>query len=821
MSFLSDIKKRIESDKTSREVLCTEIDNVIKSADFDTDAKEYVTPERVSSIKENLSQVSERAKELSLNFFVSKKPLKKRVKETKILLSELDIRVSNYNALAIRDLVGEAKNLIGNVEGKTLDEQQMACIVKPAKNHLVVAGAGTGKTTTIVGKIKYLLKSGKCKPEDILVLSFTHASAEEMSGRINQETGESIEASTFHKLGLNIITKAKGITPKISKIVLQKFVREQLQKNMDDQKYLWLLCKYFLYNHKYYKSEFDFQNQSEYDEYLKLNQPVTLKGEVVKSYGEMDIANFLYENGIRYEYEKEYEIDTRTAEKAMYYPDFYLPDYRIYIEYFGINEAGEVPSYYSAKDGKNASQLYRESMEWKRKTHKKHGTKLIECFSYERTKGELLSNLEKNLKEAGVEFKPISSNDLWNKIAETNDKDVLVGVSDLMSTIISLVKSNDISFTEVRKMIQDNKRVFYLSGTISIVEPIYNAYQDALKKNDEIDFNDMINFASELVRQGKYVNPYKFVIVDEYQDISKSRYNLLKTLRGSADYELFCVGDDWQSIYRFTGSDMDYILNFEKYWGPTELSKIETTYRFTDSLIGISSDFVMQNPAQIRKNIRGVPSTLGFALGEIKGYTEDTAIQFMLSRIEELPQESSVFFIGRYTFDSRMLSECKDLDCCYDNATGEAKVVYPKRKDLKMQFITAHKSKGLQADYVFIINNKNRGMGFPSKIQDDPMVDLLLEGKEDFPFAEERRLYYVALTRAKKKSYMVVINGNESTFISEMNYRYADELKKEAFTCPICGGKLEKKKGPYGEFFACSNYKITGCSFKRKLSKKN
>ena len=156
----------------------------------------------------------------------------------------------------------------------------------------------------------------------------------------------------------------------------------------------------------------------------------------------------------------------------------------------------------------------------------------------------------------------------------------------------------------------------------------------------------------------------------------------------------------------------------------------------------------------------------------------------------------------------------------YDSATQKAIVVLPARKDLSMEFITAHKSKGLQADYVFIINNREYGMGFPSKIQDDPVVDCLLEGKENYPFAEERRLFYVALTRAKIKTFLVVTEGNVSSFASEMEQEYPNELKKEYYTCPICGGYLEKKSGPYGEFYGCSNYRNTGCSFKRKITKK-
>ncbi len=227
----------------------------------------------------------------------------------------------------------------------------------------------------------------------------------------------------------------------------------------------------------------------------------------------------------------------------------------------------------------------------------------------------------------------------------------------------------------------------------------------------------------------------------------------------------------------------------------------------------------MQNPLQIKKQIRGIRGTGEFALGEIKGYNDEWAIRFMLDRLNELPKNSSVFFLGRYTFDSNLLSDCPDLECHYDNQSGRIIVTYPRRWDLKMCFMTAHGSKGLQADYVFIINNKSRGMGFPSKIQDDPLVSLLLEGKEAYPFGEERRLFYVALTRAKIKTFLVAVNGNESEFVREMEYRYERELKNEPYICPLCGGNLVKRNGPYGEFFGCSNYRSQGCKFKRKIEK--
>ncbi len=729
-------------------------------------------------------------------------------------------RIQQHNNEVANNRILRANELIGDVEGRKLDRQQMICIVKEAHNHLVIAGAGTGKTTTVVGKIKYLLKSERCRPEDILVLSFTKASAKEMCERIRLETGEDIDTSTFHKLGLNIISKVDGVKPKITQLNLSSFIKTQVQNQMQSAGYLSLLSAYLLFNRVVAKSEFEFKTESEYRDYLSMNPPTTINNEVVKSYGEMDIANFLTQNGIRYIYEHPYKLDTRTSEYSQYYPDFYLPDYNIYIEYFGIDREGKVPSYFKAKKGLSATEEYQASMKWKRQLHSENHTTLVECFAYEKFEGILLDALEKKLKNLFVEMKPKTTQELWEQVSLEGNS-VLDGIVELFETLINLIKSNGYDIATVRS--RNVVGVHYQSNNmiLSLLEPIFNAYCTYLKEHGEIDFNDMINLSAQYVQQGKFSSPYKFVIVDEYQDISKARFGLLNSLRRSRDFELFCVGDDWQSIYRFTGSDIGYILNFEKYWGATEISKIETTYRFSQTLIGISSGFVMRNPAQIKKVIKGKPDEVGFPFGEISGYNERYAIEFMVEKLNDLPKGSSVFFIGRYSFDNKLLSDCGMLDLRYNNTEDTKEIIYRKRPDLKMSFITAHRSKGLQADYVFIINNKKSRMGFPSKIQDSPILNLLLENCEQFPYAEERRLYYVSLTRAKKKTYIVTINGKESEFAMELKKQYGDEIKSEQFTCPECGGRLIKRTGKYGDFFGCSNYSTKGCKYTRKIMSHN
>ncbi len=703
------------------------------------------------------------------------------------------------------------------VEGKNLDEQQLKAIAKDETNHLILAGAGTGKTTTIVGFIKYLTKCENIDPKNILVLSYTNASAAEMAERIEKEIGCKFDASTFHKLGMNIITAVEKRKPTIYSDNFNQFVKDTIGKlATEDKTYFAKMCSYLVF-YSNDKSEFEFTNDDEYREYLRANPPTTLKGETVKSYGEMQIANFLLVNGINYEYESMYKFDTATEEYSQYKPDFYLPDDDLYIEYFGVDRNGNVASYFKDRNGMSASEAYNEGMMWKRKTHKENHTKMIECFAYEHFENILLGNLKKHLVENKVNFSPLSFDEIWNMTGKDNT-DRLV---ELFCTIINLMKNNAIGFEELRERNGTLERPLRLDIIIDIVKPIYETYEKMLQETRQIDFNDMINKAAAYISEGKYKHDYKYVIVDEYQDIAQSRYRLLYDMRNQKDYKLFCVGDDWQSIYRFSGSDIGFILNFEKYWGPTEVDRIETTYRFSQSLIDLSGTFVMKNPHQIKKSlVSGNDSDFGFSAEEIQGYNEKLAIQFMENKVAELPKGASVLFLGRYNFDVKTL-EGSHFRYQYSNVDNKIHVSLYKRQDLNITYMTAHGSKGLQADYVFILNNKNKGMGFPSKISDAPILQLLLDDSDNYPFSEERRLFYVAMTRAKKKAYFVTVKGNESAFISEIKGSFGKEMKNEQYRCPNCGGRLIRKSGPYGEFFGCENYSTTGCKYIRKIQKVN
>ena len=494
-TFSVEIKRALEEEK-----------------DFWKNPSEFVEPCEVAAFRERWGSAYHTAKkwaEKRLLISPSDRRMRKEAQEFVDVYDGLPGKMHKQNdQLAEKKAAGIAKQILP-VEGRDLDAQQMRCIAKDVRNHLVLAGAGTGKTTTIIGYIKYLLKEKRSIPEEILVLSFTNASATEMSERLQKEIGMPVEAKTFHKLGLDIITAVEGKKPKVFAADIRQFIRKQLDILIEDKSYLRKLNSYLIFQGAAQKSEFDFSSQEEYGTYLSYNPPVTINGERVKSYGELEIANFLMQNGIAYEYEKEYPVDTRTSEYGQYHPDFYLPEEDLYIEYFGINRNGEVPSWFSGKGEKTAKELYQDGMKWKRQLHKEQGSQLIEVYGYEMLEGILLTCLEKRLLDAGVMLHPLEPEIVWEKIAGGKNQRI-DRIAEFFGTVITLTKSNNCTLEDVRKRNEEYKKSRHIDQVLDLVEPVYNKYQKALEEQGGIDFNDMINRAAAYVEDRKYVSPYQY-----------------------------------------------------------------------------------------------------------------------------------------------------------------------------------------------------------------------------------------------------------------------------------------------------------------------
>lgn len=647
----------------------------------------------------------------------------------------------------------DKKNIPNNVD-------QLNAIASDEDNTLVVAGAGTGKTTTILGKLVYLVKHQNIDPRDILVLSFTEKAVEELTNRISTKLEEvHVNVKTFHSFGRHIITQALGEKPSIAfpgdreRI---KFLNEQFSILLNDKKNLNLAIQYLAYYFKPIILEPGFESLEEYNKYISTEENITMKKELVKSHQEVMLANFLFLNGISYKYEQSYEHKTANIEHGQYRPDFYLPDFKLYIEHFGINKNGETKFTNNDKENKLNSKKYFKQMEWKRNLHATYNTKLIETFSYEFTDGDWREKLVKKLQDSKVKFVPRSTNEIKDFISQEIKVKKII---ELFDSFLNLSKSNGYTLNNIKSKIDLNnvvrEKVFF-----ELYSKIYNLYNTYLRENKLIDFHDMLAGSANAIRKNIVNYSVKYIIIDEFQDFSKSKYNLIKALsEQNPEAKLFCVGDDWQSIYRFAGSDVSLMTEFERLYGFTRKYQLVVTNRFNDKLAQISNRFILKNTNQIPKKVeakRRVDFKVIEVLTNNNADDKKSKLENILNQLNSEAEtggiNSSVSILGRYRHE-----EPKEIE-----------KYQIKFKNLKIQFLTIHKSKGLESDYVVIVDVVNGKYAFPTEITDDPILGIVLSKKEPYPHAEERRLMYVAITRARHKVFIMTETGKKSIFALEL-----------------------------------------------------
>lgn len=701
------------------------------------------------------------------------------------------------------------------IESNPLTQMQRRACVIDEDNNLVLAGAGTGKTSTMIGRVGYLIKSNQAKPEEILMLAFANKAAKEMQERLDEKIKvQGVTASTFHSLGKKIITAVDGFPPSIS------YLAED-EKNLAKQVDLWFLellenaeykkkvIKYFddyLYPEK---NPFDFNSEGEYLDYLLTNEIRTLKGERVKSFEECLIANYFFKNGIDYQYEKSYEIDTRTPDFKQYKPDLYLTKYKVYIEHFGIDKNGNTAPYIN-KD------KYWEGINWKRQLHKENKTKLIETFHYERVDGVLFKNLEKKLVDLGVEFEPLPDESVLETLREIGS---ITNFSKLLSDLLNLYKANWFEPDQLNRKISNADNPEQVEAALNLMIPILDKYEKLLKENNDIDFNDMIGKAINYVKEGKFKPKWRYILVDEFQDISDSRARLVKSIKNSVkDCSIFCVGDDWQAIYRFAGSDISFTTKFREKFGATRITNLDKTFRFNNSIGEIASKFITKNPSQIDKAISSHVTVNSPAVSLLRQRSESNkdlcSLKTALNAIGNIvKQGASVYILSRFHF---LLPDKQKL-----------RIIQNEYKQLNLTAMTFHASKGKESDYVIVLGLESGPFGFPSEKITNPLLEALLPDHENFEFAEERRLFYVAITRAKKKVILLTDMTKASRFVTELiDDKYPIELNEfeinpdqESFRelkCVSCKtGTMIRRSGPFGNFYGCSHYPL--CDHKEEV----
>lgn len=510
--------------------------------------------------------------------------------------TEID-HISNISSARLSTRQSSSKSLDTlpldfRVENHPLDREQRKSIYDPARFNLTVAGAGSGKTTTILGKILYLLQSGFASPPEILVLSFTHDSAKELRERFLRE-------------------------------YYQKFAEQIL---------------------------------------LRKSPPPNIIIETFHSLA-LKLLRSLW-------------------------PDFSV----------AVSKTDSDDSLSSGSDDEATPEsIIREFLD--------------------------LHELE----------------------------------SETVTQIASKISSE-----EYRKLF------------LTVFEQYQKELSELLEKH-QTTFSGLIKLAIQYLRSGQIRTRFRYIIVDEYQDLSALRQEFLRLLLESSQANLFAVGDDWQAIYGFSGSRVDFTLNFRRFWGDFSLHHISKTYRFGPTLARLSSSFIMQDHTQIQKQIQSQKEDVLEPVVEISGDSERLDLEVLTHYFESLPRDSSILLLGRFQIDRLRLLHCTQFKLTSDS------IEFQTRPDLKIRFLTVHQSKGLEADYVIILNNRDAKLGFPAHVKDPPLkaelVRIVDELKLDQASVnEERRLFYVALTRAKQQVILLTVDGKESSFIMELRRKFRQDF---------------------------------------------
>lgn len=690
--------------------------------------------------------------------------------------------VKQHNEAVITFLLDTHKDFFDHCLKYPLDKQQRRSIVSEEDNCLVVSSAGSGKTSSIVGKVKYLTEIKGIAPERILLISYTNKAASELTERM---ATNGLKGYTFHKLAIDIIGKTTGTKPSIFDNTDSLFV-DIYHKLLDKSSFKKSIVEYII---DYQANEADWeQRKNGRREQLSEQKNVRLKAMFpdmdgraiyVRSEQEQKICFVLSSFGVKFRYEEPYEHQLADEMHSQYRPDFSIyfkqegVTKRIYLEHFGVDEHGLVPAWFAKDKGityEEANQKYNDGITWKKAAHEKFGTQLLVTSSADFHYSDIRDKLRKLLDYAGVPIQEKTDEELYDLVLPKGSKQEKTFIR-LVVTFVTLVKSSCKSVKEVlqqAKNADDERSVFIIKH---IFQPVYERYVNALSDSNQIDFTDAILQATEICRSSHPVE-YDYIIVDEFQDISVDRYNFLKVLReGNPPAKLYCVGDDWQSIYRFSGSDMALFNQFPEYFGATEINKIETTYRFGEPLVSLSSNFIQRNKTQIQKNIHSFSSEMRTEL-EFYAYDRRDYCNTIGQLVAFIPSDKSIFLLGRYSFDDYYLSFMYQ-------SIKEGNRFYYVIGGRKIEFLTVHKSKGLEADYVILLQCNKDTYGFPSQVSDDPVLNYVLTKSDQFPYGEERRLFYVAITRAKIKTLILYDKRFPSVFVDE--FLHPEKVSEESY----------------------------------------
>ncbi len=701
----------------------------------------------------------------------------------------------------------------------SLNDKQRAAVVSNSKRLLVLAGAGSGKTKTLLQKVIYLIEEKGINPANILAITFTKNAANEMLDRLimaADQSGEyekiisnknatpaeiykarftyvkqfkwinNLNLKTFHGLcygimrnyGVNefdnkfrIICDSKsGIAdlqryaaPETQFEVLHKILIEHCAK----PEFLLHLKRYILdylvdrihvskkYTPKQYHGKI----------YTSLN------GTKVRSKSEQYIADWLFRHSIAFEYEPKLNI-----KDFDFRPDFFVPEANVYIEHVSNR----------SHPTKNKEQQFRLANKLLVKTYETQtqDTALFNLMLDRIVKGRLPANYHYTIALSFEEEFKFYHKEVKDFIRQVN-------------RIIDMMKVENLSLKKVFAKSQrdphERVRDFY-----TLAMPLIKQYFEYCTNKSYLDFNDLILKTINLFHNrpaiaDKFSKQFHYILVDEFQDVNTLQVDLLKRLL-TPNNQLFCVGDDWQSIYGFRGSDVKYIINFKKHFRPAELIKLNLNYRSTESIVGASNEVIKNNKHKIKKHIESSKKS-NSKIYAFAGQNIEENVDFAVQQIQHLQQAKG------YTKD--------DILFLY----RRSKMFSPYFKRFKEERIfasykTIHASKGLEAKAVFVLGLTEGNGGFPDIWMEDRIFQIIKTTNHNLLLEEERRLFYVAITRAKDLLFLLTEKGNESSFLKEIPDTYVfktgvpfkplvekvqlcvacqQQINQQFTFCPFCG----------------------------------
>jgi DNA helicase IV len=716
-----------------------------------------------------------------------------------------------------------------HIESYPLTQEQIKAVIWDQDHVLLVAAAGSGKSSTIIAKLYFLLKEGVLLSE-ICCFAYNTEAALELNERIDSMyqhfslPGNAVQASTFHAFGMQVIAAATQVKPSISKLAtsnnaLYEFFQHTTQHLRQTDATFAKDFNHFMLLHEVDPAPVDgFTSQKEYEDYMrqlnatKVYSPNsqkhewrlhTLNGLQVASVEERAIVNWLVINGVVFEYEKRFEQDTATEDKRQYFPDFYYPEQAVWHEHFAINEHGNAPDIFST-----GSKEYEQGVKWKRELHQQNQTAFFETTSHDVKEGRVFEVLAKQLKAFNIPLNPLSPDEVDTLVSKAfNPKKDL----DVFIQCLKHCKTNHLSMDSLKKIIHQSGDV-RAKAFFRLFNAYYTVYEAHLQQEQCIDFDDLLHQAAGHIERNEYTIPLKYVLVDEAQDMSSSRARLVKALTNSTGCRVFAVGDDWQSIYRFSGADIAIMTDFQRHFGHAEQLVLTNTFRSNQNIVDVASDFIQKNPKQLKKHVTAhIQSDKQSVL---------LADYHLHNDIEKLHQ-----FLAGCNFQAKQADEKRTVFLLtrYNNQLpeylGQLTTTYP---HLSIKWSTIHSCKGLEADYIIVMHVNSGTFGFPQTMNIDPLLAYVMPATECYPHAEERRLMYVALTRAKRAVLVLFKADSPSLFVMELArhpkvFGFKTSLTHLNVThCPKCvTGQLSFKKGPYGVFQSCSHYPL--CDYSKAL----